>query len=1440
MILNFMAGRRMHDPNHHPILPWVMDFTGPDTGFRDLMYSKFRLNKGDNQLDLTFESFPSMSDSTHIPHHVSDVLSDITYYVYKARRTPKSILCSHVRSKWVPNEYPLSMLRMQEWTPDECIPEFFTDPTIFSSIHEDLPDLEIPPWCSNPEDFISKHMAVLESDTVSESLHHWIDLTFGYKLTGSAAASAKNINLKLVDHHTKVMNQGVVQLFNEPHPHRASLSEVATGVPPRVPKNMLYQEHGTHSKVESVQPINTQTRDLQVLGCLGCELFLSPTLQTQHKDCSLRHRYNSIKRLWKENRKVIPRPMQKFAEMLLFPEDSVLRQDQEYDSCDGALFQYPVINKYGLPVQTPNLLLNSHSGVVPFPKYFPELYTCICKIKEKEYEIDQIKWRSSKPLSEKEKVIKVIARDKVTIMQNFLEKFQGKVKSEGLELILPYVEELFSDRDTSVQAAWSLFNLIGQEIGPTETVVRFLPHLTKLFSGENSTPKHMKIYHRTFLVQLLLRLGLQIFLSNFSTLLVEAVAGYKDYIFEDLFLEDQDRDAESIGSYSQNEDDLSNKSDKSEESKSLKSEPEDVSRSVEHDPIASLLTRMSQENTESISDLDTKSISSQNEESHRADSLQFQSQDEVDEFEESSRPRDLHLIKTQNKQKLFSPIGSKGMVRSETDEFAKTMSDKTAEEVVNINHVAAESIKWLSGRLGPLLTAKYLSRNLIRMLALCYLGEEQLISIGDPDKRLPKTSRLICGDRNANKIIECLSFIAKMYGEQVVILQYIPCAIDMLNVARKRLTQRAEAGLVSALVLLRHILPLISDKTLMDILQDTIIKELLRPAIRIVSNINQSFPGGSTVRTIVCHKLIDVVYVIGLRLGFEMTRSHLTSVLSDFFRSFNQVHESQSSFHRSNSSNKLLDSDKFQGTIRSQGSDDTYCNIKMDTNTKEVVIGTPVSVLSVESSSPLSPSSWNARKTYSLTNITEDRDETFEGSGRYRENIKEELENVFTPELAYASYIPFCRIFGSIHIEQHLPNEDLIRHLCSQYDVRFDVDSSESGSEPQSPSEDIQQIIQGNNREITGNRIQLPVDSSGPDFIKFGPIHRSSKILKLDPDEVKCDMKERSSHLKGNWLLYWEHELGLSERDTLFNFKHIRLHSFEGHSNSVRSLTVLNNENSFISASKDKTVKLWSIKCFGDGTGKSKCQMTYHRHKKSIFSVVYLDSVRLVATCDSSVHIWDPFTGEIVRQLDSSRYAPITAMVALPAPSPQIITATNEASLKYLDLRAANYAHEFKTSAVSAGLIRSVTVDPENCWIAIGFSTGYMTLLDQRTGILMATWKGHEGEILQLKSFNRKSFISTSFDGTVKVWNVNDVKECTILKGHTDPVHCFAMYKGQVISATTGNKIGIHSSTESQASFTSTKLPSTTFRGVLTSMAVLPLNKTLLLGADNGSIRLLC
>jgi hypothetical protein len=117
MELNRLAGRISGDAErmHHPVMPWIVDFTSPNGtttlsftffsllvyitslasvpsitsyhtgGWRDLRKTKFRLQKGDEQLDFTF-------NSSTTPHHVTETLSEITYYVYMARRTPVEIL----------------------------------------------------------------------------------------------------------------------------------------------------------------------------------------------------------------------------------------------------------------------------------------------------------------------------------------------------------------------------------------------------------------------------------------------------------------------------------------------------------------------------------------------------------------------------------------------------------------------------------------------------------------------------------------------------------------------------------------------------------------------------------------------------------------------------------------------------------------------------------------------------------------------------------------------------------------------------------------------------------------------------------------------------------------------------------------------------------------------------------------------------------------------------------------------------------------------------------------------------------------------------------------------------------------------------------------------------------------------------------------------------
>lgn len=86
----------------------------------------------------------------------------------------------------------------------ELIPELFYMPEILTN--SDCLDLgvrqngqrvnhvNLPPWSNyDPRTFVKIHRQALESDYVKENLHHWVDLIFGYKQSGSAAIDAINV-----------------------------------------------------------------------------------------------------------------------------------------------------------------------------------------------------------------------------------------------------------------------------------------------------------------------------------------------------------------------------------------------------------------------------------------------------------------------------------------------------------------------------------------------------------------------------------------------------------------------------------------------------------------------------------------------------------------------------------------------------------------------------------------------------------------------------------------------------------------------------------------------------------------------------------------------------------------------------------------------------------------------------------------------------------------------------------------------------------------------------------------------------------------------------------------------------------------------------------------------------------------------------------------------
>lgn len=367
---------------------------------------------------------------------------------------------------------------------------------------------------------------------------------------------------------------------------------------------------------------------------------------------------------------------------------------------------------------------------------------------------------------------------------------------------------------------------------------------------------------------------------------------------------------------------------------------------------------------------------------------------------------------------------------------------------------------------------------------------------------------------------------------------------------------------------------------------------------------------------------------------------------------------------------------------------------------------------------------------------------------------REEIVEVFTPNLAHVSFIPFLKFLGETTMHQVVKNISLILNLCHEYEQpdgqlnpsreKFNRTRTNEPSDYDDTVDD--QYSNSFGTTVVGNRIQ----------VKSGIESEIRSTEVLDFVAYKYEQINTSRHLDGHWAIYWEHEIGLSEKDYNFNLKQIKLQSFVGHSNSIRSICCLDNENSFMSASKDKTVKLWSLRNQGDGKETSSCQFTYTKHKKSVHSLAFLESLRLAVSCDSGVHMWDPFDGSILSQLDSHKLTPISVVKTFPAPSPLILCGTAESTIKIIDARTFSYVNEFKCfndRNSGGGSVRCLSISPNSKWVAIGLSSGQICVFDGLSGIVFASWSYH-GELLQLIMTN-ETLISTSLDHSICVWKID-------------------------------------------------------------------------------------
>lgn len=349
MLINTMAGRSFNDLTQYPVFPWVLadytskklDLTNPKT-FRD--FSKpmgCQAASREAEYKDRYKQFAEMGDENAPPFHYGTHYSSamiVTSYLIRMKPFVQSYLLlqggkfdhadrlfDSIERAW------LSASRENMTDVRELTPEFYYLPEFLSNINgydfgakqgsgELVSDVKLPPWAKgDPHIFIAKHREALESPYVSEHLHQWVDLVFGFKQQGEAAIEATNVFHHLSyggakdldnmeDPVERLATIGIIhsfgqtpyQIFPRQHPNReteksytARLDTMAASLT-RLPAPLFEIDH----KVASLIFSPTQDR---LIPSGPCRLNMLPNcdryIQWGYADHSLRFFSSNTKRL---------------------------------------------------------------------------------------------------------------------------------------------------------------------------------------------------------------------------------------------------------------------------------------------------------------------------------------------------------------------------------------------------------------------------------------------------------------------------------------------------------------------------------------------------------------------------------------------------------------------------------------------------------------------------------------------------------------------------------------------------------------------------------------------------------------------------------------------------------------------------------------------------------------------------------------------------------------------------------------------------------------------------------------------------------------------------------------------------------------------------------------------------------------------------------------
>ncbi|CAG8476604.1 12165_t:CDS:10 [Acaulospora morrowiae] len=1359
MALNNLAGRRIGDPNFHPIFPWITDFTG----------SSVSENWRDEQLDFTFDG--------PVPHHITDILSDITYYVYLARKTPIPVLCQYVRTKYEPNEYPSSLQRLFEWTPDECIPEFYTDPSIFTSIHPDMPDLQLPSWAPTANDFIRLHAEALESDYVSKNLHLWIDLTFGCRLSGDDAVEAKNVALPLLDGQNSFMKHGITQLFSDPHPQKiVNSAHESVSVTNNDSKSLLekYESISCKKRIPS-KLLETNKMTLQQITEISNELLVGSE-KTVGKYQTISS--CSSPRLSLALHEIINADEKEASSATLDPKDPNVRIEAWSNLMNSLpiYFSDEISEDYFT-----NSLDNFERAHVFSAKYPPH------KFMSAEYEqsgdqdgSNYHQRRDSTKVSPVEntfaygkawdtyclgKIIKVIYSDLTddTMLSLFStnQETDQMVDNRKLPLSVQGVVSALLNPDwtkrpsidaliyTSVPVM-SLHDT-GMTLPLPECIPEVYEFLTdfhqvdwigRLKLAEHWMSKLCKLIDEAFFMIL----PSLVLLFTQDTIKIEALN-----IFSKL--------GQRLG-----QDETKNHLLKPIVSLFESSRPSIPQRLFDNAVITSFVHRFGVTNfLQQLFPLYLEALT----------------------IEDSIVPMTFD-------DGIFMDPKLKCMTDHEIVSSPTTTTNNSSYSLDNalpsVAQLANSALVTICTLIGPILASKHIMKQLYKML----LKESTTLPF----------------------LMQSILAIGNRFGETFTHLQFAQVIAVIQQYSTLTMNKKNYSILCNHLFLLEKLTTLMpSGKVLSEIdslFSETLIKLLVQFNNDDNSSLEKKGPlTGSAIQIIknrfsVSVKTVELLLHVCNNAAKSDWEKHIAPILQKYFESYGKSLEN---LGMEESERLKLEQDRNQQIIYAYSQ---FCILFDPESVRQTIpescreaieLAMNGSAISGELSSsvPARPPSLSCSPD---NHVSSDR-------------VSVKSMTSYSSETKASSAPNTAKFSVNFEDKKHLTlgSKDVasIISMTTTTSSSLSVNRAFSSFSSEGASKKLAGI---NHQTVTG----VSSRSSTMSPVKSLPSNSGSKKTKLGI----LSWRTKSQFKEGEDLKNWNRFLSTNSEEMMnalqFTFNDLKLRTFSGHTSAIRSLDISEHNRYIVSGSKDRTVKLWSLDIHSgienlNSEPFSEYLISYGEHKKPTINDVHFISGGIswglgdaVASSDGQIHLWDPETGRTLNQIASAK--PCCSMKPI-----------------------------FKSRCLVGGIIRIICVNPSETLIAVGFSSGVISLLESRTGTLVGSWKAGDTDISQMKFHGNNYLVSYAQSShLICIWDTDSLSLSNTIRV-TSEIAALNMYKEEVITVNNNNSITFSPLNENFQQNT-LKFKSATVKSQITCLGILPINKLILLGCAEGDMLL--